>query len=199
MGRRFRYLRNVAAMETSDQPGDLSEKRKFSAAHYAAVVSTIALIVSGGGLLFTKRAYDLAAAKDERELLEREPVVDVQVTPNGKARSADLTIYIFNRGDINLVPQDITALHLLEHGDLYLSSRRQSVDKLSTSLSLRSMGVIAPKSAATATATVSGVTDGKDDWPTNGVDVTFTIRMRLANHSETLKTMNVTREIKPGR
>ncbi|PIS99523.1 hypothetical protein TSA1_01175 [Bradyrhizobium nitroreducens] len=185
-------------METSEPASGLSTKSKFSTAHYAAVVSTIALIVSGGSLLFTKRAYDLAAAKDERELLEKEPVVDVQVAPNGKARSADLIIYIFNRGDINLVPQDITALHLLEHGDLYLSAARQSVEKLSTSLSLKSMGVIFPKSAATMKATVSGVTDGKDDWPKTGVDLTFTLRVRLADQGETLKTMSVTREIKPG-
>lgn len=184
-------------METSDQASDPPAKSKFSTAHYAAVVSSIALIVSGGSLLFTKRAYDLAAAKDRRELLEKEPVIDVQVASNGKARSADFTIYIFNRGDINIVPQDITALHLLEHGDLYLSSARQSVDKLSTSLGLDSMGVIAPKGTATTKAVVSGVTDGKDDWPAEGVDVTFIVRVRVADDTETLKTTTITRRIKP--
>ncbi|MET4028799.1 hypothetical protein ABIB94_000699 [Bradyrhizobium sp. JR7.2] len=185
-------------MEKTAPPSGPSLKSTFSTAHYAAVVSTIALIISGGSLLFTKRSYDLSAAKDQRELLEKSPIVDVQVAPNSKARSADLTIYIFNRGDINIVPQDITALHLLEHGDLYLSGSRQNVEKLSTSLSLKSMGVIAPKNSATMKGTVSGVTDEKDDWPINGVDITFTLRIKLADEGETLKTMNVTREIKPG-
>lgn len=185
-------------METPDQASDLSARSKFSTAHYAAVVSTVALVASGASAFFTMRNYELTEAKDQRELLEKSPQVDVQLTPNGIAKSANLTIYIFNRGDTNIVPQDITALHLLEEGELYLSSSQQSVDMLNVFLSLKSMGVIPPKGAGTMKATVSGVTDGKADWPANGVDLTFTVRFRIADENETIKTVSVTREIKPG-
>ena len=75
-------------------------------AHYAAVVSTIAIILSGGSLIYTKLNYDLSAAKEERELQNKEPKIDIQIRPLG-ASAASLVISIINRADFNIAPQSI--------------------------------------------------------------------------------------------
>jgi hypothetical protein len=113
----------------------------------ATILSVIAIGISGASLIYSKRSYDLSAAKDERELMDKMPAVDVQVTPAG-ASSATVTIAITNRGDINIAPLDITVEHSPEIGDLYLSSAQQSVDRLKSSLSLLPIGTITPKAVA---------------------------------------------------
>lgn len=113
-----------------------------------------------GSLYLAKLSYDLSSTKDQRELRDKMPAIDVLVRPAGAA-SASLTISIINRGDINIAPQDITVEHSFEIGDLYLSAAQQSIDQLKSSLSLFPMGTIAPKGIGTLKANVSGVTDGK--------------------------------------
>jgi hypothetical protein len=98
----------------------------------ATIFSMIAIAISGASLIYSKRSYDLSAARDEREMMDKMPALDVQVRPDG-ATSAALTISIANRGDINLVPLDITAEHSFEAGELYISSAKQSADRLKTS------------------------------------------------------------------
>jgi hypothetical protein len=126
----------------------------------ATIFSLIAIAISGASLIYSKRSYDLSAARDEREMMDKLPGVDVQVRPDG-ATSAALTISIANRGDINMVPLDITAAHSFEAGELYISSGKQSADRLKTSLSLTSMGTIAPKGVGSLRARLFGATDGK--------------------------------------
>jgi hypothetical protein len=87
-------------------------------AHYAAVVSTIAIILSGGSLIYTKLNYDLSAAKEERELQDKEPAIDIQIRPLG-ASVASLVISIINRADFNIAPQSIEVENSLEAGTLY--------------------------------------------------------------------------------
>ena len=124
---------------------------QFTTARYAAVISTFAFFISVGSLYVAKISYDLSAAKEQREIKEKMPAVDVQINPAGVA-SASVTISIINRADINIAPQDITILPSFEAGEFYFSSARQSFDKLKSSLSLIPMGTIAPKGVGTTKA-----------------------------------------------
>jgi archaellum component FlaF (FlaF/FlaG flagellin family) len=170
---------------------------KFTTAHYAAIVSTLAFIASGiVGVYFAEQTYRLNAAKEERELREKAPAIDLQISPNQFASSADVVVSIINRGDINIAPQDITVLHSFEFGEFYLSGAKQSVDALKSWLSLLPMGTIAPKAAGTMKAKVSGVTDGKDDAFQSGVELQFAVRIRFGDDQDTVRTFNLVRRIR---
>jgi hypothetical protein len=168
---------------------------RFTTAHYAAVISTIAFFVSLGGLYFAKQSYDLSVVKDQREIRDRMPAIDVQIRPTGVA-SASVTISIINRADVNISPQDITAEPSVEAGEFYFSNNQQSVDKLKSSLSLLAMGTIAPKSSATMKATLSGVTDGKEDKFKPGVELEFGVRIRFADEQDTVQTFHIIRRVR---
>jgi len=116
---------------------------QFTTARYAAVISTVALFVSFGSLYLAKLSYDLSAAKDEREIRDRMPAIDVQIRPAGVA-TASVTISIINRAEINILPQDVTAEPSLQAGEFYFSSAQQGIDKLKSSLSLLPMGTVVP-------------------------------------------------------
>jgi hypothetical protein len=167
---------------------------KFTTAHYAAVLSTFAILMSGGGLYVSKLSYDLSALKDDREVRDKMPAVDVQIRPAG-ASSASVVISIINRADINIAPLEIKVEHSFEAGDLYLSSAQQSVDKLQSSLSLKSMGTIAPKGLGTMKATLSGLTDGKWDSLAPGLELQFTLRIRFADDQDTIQPFSIVRRI----
>ena len=167
---------------------------KLSTAQYAAIVSTVAFFVSCGSLYVSKRSYDLSATKDEREIRDKMPTVNVQVRPVG-ASSASVVISIINRADINIAPLDISIEHSFEAGDLYLSSAQQSIDKLQSSLSLRAMGTIAPKGIGSMKATLSGVTDGKWDSLTPGLELQFTLRIRFADDQDTVQPFSIVRRV----
>jgi hypothetical protein len=170
--------------------------RQLTLAHYAAVVSTIAIILSGGSLIYTKLNYDLTAAKEYRELKDKEPAIDIQIRPLG-ASAASLVISIINRADFNIAPQSLEVENSVEAGTLYLSNAQQSLDKLRTSLSLQTMGAIAPKGTATVKATLAGATDGKSDSLTPGVELEFNVRIRFADHRDTILQIPVVRRILP--
>jgi hypothetical protein len=170
--------------------------RKFITAHYAAIVSTVAIFVTCGILYVSKISYDLNAAKAQRELEDKMPAIDVQIRPNGIA-NASLTISIINREDINIAPLDLTVAHSFEIGDLYLSSAQQSIDLLKSSLSLSPIGTIGPKGVGTLKARASGVTDGKEDSFTPGLELKFAVRIRFADEQDTIKTFTVIRRILP--
>jgi hypothetical protein len=142
----------------------------------------------------SKRSYDLSAGKDQREIRDKMPAVDVQIRPTG-ASSASMVISIINRADINIAPLEIEVDHSFEAGDLYLSDAQQSVDKLLSSLSLRAMGTIVPKGVGTMKATLSGVTDGKWDSLTPGLELQFTLRIRFADEQDTIQTFSIVRRI----
>jgi hypothetical protein len=168
----------------------------ITSARYAAVVSTVAIILSGGSLIYTKRSYDLSAAKEERELKDKEPAIDIQIRPLG-ASAASLVISIINRADINIAPQGLTVEHSLEAGELYLSSAQQSLDNLRSSLSLQTMGTIAPKGTGTLKATLAGATDGKSDSLTPGIELEFNVLIRFADQQDTIVPIPVVRRILP--
>jgi hypothetical protein len=128
----------------------------------ATILSVIAIGISAISLLLSWLSYDLSKSKDQREVLEKLPAFDVQLRPDG-ATAAAMTIWIANRGNVNITPLDITAEHSFEAGELYLSSAQQSADRLKTALSLAPMGTIAPKGVGTLKAHIFGATDGKDD------------------------------------
>ncbi|MDH2343238.1 hypothetical protein [Bradyrhizobium sp. SSUT77] len=156
----------------------------------------IAIGISAASLVYSKRSYDLSAARDERELADKLPAIDVQVRPDG-ATSAMLTISIANRGEVNLAPLDITAEHSFEAGELYLSSAQQSADSLKTSLSLASMGTVAPKGVGSLKARLFGATDGKDDRFVPGLELRFDVRVRVAEQQDNIKTFVIARRILP--
>ena len=86
-----------------------SRMPEMTTARYAAIISTVGFFVSLGSMYVAKLSYDVNARKEIREISEKRPAVDLQVTPDG-ASSASMTISIINRGDVNIVPQDITVL-----------------------------------------------------------------------------------------
>jgi hypothetical protein len=167
---------------------------QITTARYAAIISTVAFLVSCGSFYVSKKSYDLSVAKDEREMRAKMPAIDVQIRPIG-ASSASVVISIINRADINIAPLDIRVDHSFEAGDLYLASAQQSVDKLRSSLSLQAMGPIAPKGIGTMKATLSGVTDGKWDSLTPGLELQFTLRIRFADDQDTVQPFTVIRRI----
>jgi hypothetical protein len=170
---------------------------KFTIAHYAAIVSTLAFVGSGVvGVYFAKQTYNLNAAKEDRELREKLPAIDVQVRLAGVSTAA-IIISVLNRADVNITPLDITVEHSFEIGDLYLSSAKQSIDLLKSALSLSPMGPVVPKGVGTLKATLSGVTDGKDDTFTPGLEFRFAVRIRFADAEDTVKTFPVARRILP--
>jgi hypothetical protein len=170
--------------------------RKFTTAHYAAIVSTAAFFISAASFYVSKVTNDFNVAKYQRELEDKTPAVDVQVRPDGKS-DASLTIMIINRGDINITPLDIAVEHSFEIGDLYLSSAQQSVDTMKSKLNLSFIGTIAPKGVGTLKARVSGLTDGKDNSFTPGLELRFAVRIRFADEQDTIKTFQLIRRILP--
>jgi hypothetical protein len=168
---------------------------QFTTARYAAVISTVALFVSFGSLYLAKLSYDLSAAKDEREIRDRMPAIDVQIRPAGVA-TASVTISIINRAEINILPQDVTAEPSLQAGEFYFSSAQQGIDKLKSSLSLLPMGTVVPKGVGTMKASLSGITDGKDDLFTPGVELQFAIRIRFADEQDTVRAFDIIRRVR---
>jgi hypothetical protein len=140
-------------------------------------------------------SYNINARKELREIDEKQPVADIQVIPKGIS-SGLATISVNNPSDFNVVPQDITVLPSLEAGEFYFSSNRQRIDDLKSSLNLRPMGIIAPKGAGKLEATLAGVMDGKDDAFKSGVELQFVIRLRLGDARDTIKTIDITRNIR---
>jgi hypothetical protein len=169
---------------------------KFTAAHYSAIISTVALIASGGSLYVGKLSYDLSTAKSEREIEDKMPAVDIQIRPRG-ASAASLVISIINRADINIAPLSLTVEHSVEAGVLYLSSAQQSLDNLQSTLDLKAMGTIAPKDTGTLKATLAGATDGKWDSLTPGLELEFTVRIRFADQQDTVEQRSIVRRILP--
>src|ERR1700722_1989538 len=168
--------------------------RQFTTAHYAAVISTLAFLLSSASFYVAKRSYDITAAKDARELSEKKPTVDIQMRPTGVSTLA-VNIAILNRADVNISPLDVTAEHSLEMGSLYFGNAQQSIEKLSPTLSLRSMGSIAPKGVGTLKATLAGVTDGKFEQFKPGLSLEFTVRIRFADQQDTIKESTIVRRI----
>jgi hypothetical protein len=170
--------------------------RKLTLAHYAAAVSTIAILISGGSLYIAKRSYDLSAVRDQRELTDKKPAIDVELRSVGLS-NLSVTVSIINRADINITPLDVTVEHSFEAGSLYFSNEQQSVNRLSSSLSLTSMGVIPPKGKGIAKAILSGVTDRKFEQFHPGLKLEFTARVRLADQQDTIEQISIARLILP--
>jgi hypothetical protein len=168
----------------------------FTIARIAVVISGVALSVSFGSLYLAKLSHNLSAAKDEREIRDTMPAIDVQVRPDSVS-TASVTISIINRTAINITPLDITAEHSFGFGDLYLSSAQQRLALLKSSLSLSPMGTIAPKGIGKLKARASGVTDGKDDRFTPGLELQFDVRIQFADEQDTIKAFPVARRILP--
>jgi hypothetical protein len=170
--------------------------RQLTIPEYGAIISTVAIVLTCGSLYFSARQYDLSAAKEHRELTDKMPAIDVQLNPAGDT-SASVSIAITNRADINITPLDITVEHSFEVGELYLSSAKQSLDLLKTSLSLAPLGSIAPKGTGKLKALVAGATDGNDDRFTPGIELMFDVRIRFADEQDTIKTFRVVRRFLP--
>jgi hypothetical protein len=170
--------------------------RKLTIAHYAAAVATLAIVLSCGSLYVAKLSYDLSLARDQRELLDKKPAIDIQLVPAGVS-SLSAMISVTNRSEINISPLDIVAEPSVEAGELYFANDRQSIDKLNSSLSLTSMGTIAPKGKGTMKATLSGVTDGKFEQFRAGLELAFTVRIRSADQQDTVDQISIVRRILP--
>jgi hypothetical protein len=176
--------------------GEEVTMRQITTAQYGVIISTVAIFISCGSLYLSKLSFDLSSAKDQRELMDKMPAIDVQLNPAGVSNAA-MMIVITNRADINVAPLDITVEHSFEIGDLYLSSAQQSIDLLKSSLSLSPIGTIAPKGVGKLKASVSGVTDGKYNSFTPGLEMQFAVRIRFADDQDTIKTFTFTRRILP--
>lgn len=169
---------------------------KFTTAHYAAIVSSLAFAISVGSLIYAKRSYELSFARDQRELLDKKPAIDIQMRPQGVS-TLSVTISILNRADVNISPLDIVVHPSIEAGELYFSNDRQSIDKLNSSLSLVPMGTIAPKGNGTIKATLSALTDGKAEQFRPGLELQFSVRTRFADQHDTVEQSGIVRRILP--
>jgi hypothetical protein len=162
----------------------------------ATILSVIAIVISCGSLYVSKLSYDLTATKDQREIEDKMPAVDIQIRPRG-ASAASVVISIINRADINISPLSLTVEPSVEAGVLYLSSAQQSLDNLQSTLDLKPMGTIAPKSTGTLKATLAGATDGKWNSLTPGLELEFTVRIRFADQQDTIEQRSIVRRILP--
>lgn len=170
--------------------------QKFALDHYAGVLSAIAIVVSGGSLYVAKLSYDFSVAKELREVQDKQPVFDLQISPRG-ASAATFALSILNRSETNIVPLSMRVENSIEAGDLYLSTRQQSPDKLSSTLDLQSMGSIAPKSTAKLSGVLAGATDGTSDSLTPGLELHFTFALRHGDQKDTIEQIDVVRTILP--
>lgn len=170
--------------------------RKFAIDHYAGLLSAIAIVVSGGSLYVAKLSYDFSVAKELREAQEKQPVFDLQINLRG-ASAATFALSILNRSETNIVPLSMRVENSVEAGELYLSSRQQSLDKLSSTLDLQSMGSIAPKSTAKLIGVLAGATDGKSDTLTPGLELRFAFTLRYGDQKDTIQQIDVVRNILP--
>jgi hypothetical protein len=175
---------------------EVSGVPQITTARYAAVISTIAFLVSCGSLYVSKRSFDLSAAKEQREIQERAPAVDIQIRPLG-ASAASLVLSIINRGALNITPLSLTVEHSFEAGKLYLSNAQQSLDNLKSSLNLQAMGTIAPKGSGTLKATLAGATDGKSESLTPGIELEFSVLIRFGDQQDTVDEISIVRRILP--
>lgn len=150
--------------------------------------------MSAGSLYVAKQSYDLSVLRDERELAEKLPAIDIQMRPAGVSTLA-ITIAVTNRAEFNITPIDITALHSFETGSLYLADDTQSIDKLSSTLSLSSMGSIPSQKTVVTKATLTGVTDGKYEQFSPGLELAFLVRVRLADQQDTIQEITLVRRI----
>ncbi|WP_439397226.1 hypothetical protein ACRQ5Q_09035 [Bradyrhizobium sp. PMVTL-01] len=127
---------------------------------------------------------------------EKQPVFDLQIIPRG-ASAAAFALSILNRSETNIVPLSMRVEHSFEAGELYLSARQQSLDKLSSTLDLQSMGSIAPKGTAKLDGVLAGATDGKSDSLTPGLELHFAFTLRYGDQKDTIQKIDVVRNILP--
>jgi hypothetical protein len=168
----------------------------FTTARVALIISAIAAVVSFRSLHIAELSYDLSVARDQRELMDKKPAIDVQMRPAGVS-TLSVTISIINRADVSITPLDIVAVPSIEAGELYFASDRQSIDKLNSALSLNPMGTIAPKGNAAMKVTLAGVTDGKPEQFRPGLELEFSVRIRFADQQDTVEQFNILRRILP--
>src|SRR5260370_40375051 len=171
----------------------LKIRPSVSAATYASIVSPLAFFVSCGGLYVAKKAFDLSALRDAREISAQAPAIDVQVRQSGTAVAA-VTISITNRSDVSIAPQWIAVLPSFEAGVTFFSSRNQKVGDLKSSLSLLGMGTIKPRETVSTKAELSGQTDGKWDNFADA-ELPFIVRIRFADDADTFRSFELTRRI----
>lgn len=174
----------------------LNRWQKFALDHYAGLLSAIAIVVSGSSLYVAKLSYDFGVAKELREVQEKQPIFDLQIIPRG-ASAAAFTLAILNRSETAILPRSMRVEPSVEAGELYLSTRQQSIDKLSSTLDLQSMGSIAPKSTAKLNGVLAGATDGKSDSLTPGLELHFTFTLRYGDQNDTIQKIDVVRNILP--
>jgi hypothetical protein len=156
-------------------------------------VSVLAFLISCGGLYVAKKAYDLSAVRDAREISAQAPAIDVQVRQSGTAVAA-VIISITNRSNMNIAPQWIAVLPSLQAGVTFFSSKGQKIDDLKSSLSLLSMGTIKPKETVSTNAVLSGQTDGK--WDNfSDAELPFVVRIRFGDDADTFQSFELTRRI----
>jgi len=170
--------------------------QQFARDHYAGLLSAIAIVVSGGTLYVAKLSYDFSVAKELREVQEKQPVFDLQITPRG-ASAAAFALSILNRSETNILPRSMRVEPSIEAGELYLSNPQQGLDKLSSTLDLQSMGSIAPKSTAKLNGVLAGATDGKSNSLTPGLELHFTFVLRYGDQKDTIQKIDVVRNILP--
>src|SRR5260370_36910692 len=113
----------------------LKIRPSVSAATYASIVSPLAFFVSCGGLYVAKKAFDLSALRDAREISAQAPAIDVQVRQSGTAVAA-VTISLTNRSDVSITPQWVAVLPSFEAGVTFFLSRNPKVGDLRLSLRL---------------------------------------------------------------
>ncbi len=184
------------APRVPSRKNQLNRWQKFALDHYAGILSAIAIVVSGGSLYVAKLSYDFTVAKELREVREKQPLFDLQITPRG-ASAAALTLSILNRSETNIFPRSMRVEASIEAGELYLSTRQQSIDKLSSTLDLQSMGSIAPKGTAKLNGVLAGATDGKSDSLSPGLELHFTFTLRYGDQKDTIQQIDVVRNILP--
>jgi len=92
----------------------------------ATILSVLAIVISASSHMVSKLPFGLSATKDQREISEQLPAVDLQIIPAGAA-SASVTISVRNRGEVNVAPQDITVPPSLEQGEFYFAGRRPAI------------------------------------------------------------------------
>ena len=92
----------------------------------ATILSVLAIVISASSHMVSKLPFGLSATKDQREISEQLPAVDLQIIPAGAA-PASVTISVRNRGDVNVAPQDITVPPSLEQGEFYFAGRRPAI------------------------------------------------------------------------
>jgi hypothetical protein len=183
----------LVIQSTADKRRRRPMKTSDKIASAALVISILAWGTTG---YYSKRAYDLNAARDQREQRSKRPAIDIQMRPSQNPVDVLLDVSITNRSDINISPQVITISAPptagFDSGIGSLTIGKTGVGEITSPVAwLLEMGPIKPGASGSINLTVRAKSP---PFPT-GTELQFAVWVRLADEQDSVEQYRVIRRI----